>query len=64
MRNSIPPSGTSLFQGQCHDTMAPVGIDVRTVQEWLDHESLATTQKYLEPSKETEKQLEEMKLPF
>jgi hypothetical protein len=26
--------------------------------------SLATTQKYLEPSKETEKQLEEMKLPF
>ena len=40
------------------------GIDVRTVQEWLGHESLATTQKYLEPSKETEKQLEEMKLPF
>jgi site-specific recombinase XerD len=39
------------------------GIDVRTVQEWLGHESLATTQKYLEPSKETEKQ-EEMKLPF
>jgi integrase len=39
-------------------------IDVRTVQEWLGHESLATTQKYLEPSKETEKQLEEMKLPF
>jgi integrase len=34
------------------------GIDVRTVQEWLGHESLATTQKYLEPSKETEKQLE------
>jgi len=33
------------------------------VQEWLGHESLATTQ-YLEPSKETEKQLEEMKLPF
>jgi hypothetical protein len=28
------------------------------------HESLATTQKYLEPSKETEKQLEAMKLPF
>jgi hypothetical protein len=48
MWNSIPPSGTSLFQGQCHDTMAPVGIDVRTVQEWLDQESLATTQKYLE----------------
>ena len=40
------------------------GIDVRTVQDWLGHESLATTQKYLEPSKETEKQLEEMKLPF
>jgi site-specific recombinase XerD len=39
------------------------GIDMRTVQEWL-HESLATTQKYLEPSKETEKQLEAMKLPF
>jgi hypothetical protein len=34
------------------------------VQVWLGHESLATTQKYLEPSKETEKQLEEMKLPF
>jgi site-specific recombinase XerD len=34
------------------------------VQEWLGHESLATTQKYLEPSKETEKQFEEMKLPF
>jgi integrase len=27
---------------------------VRTVQEWLGHESLATMQKYLEPSKETE----------
>jgi site-specific recombinase XerD len=39
-------------------------IDVRTVQEWLGHESLATTQKYLKPSKETEKQLEAMKLPF
>jgi hypothetical protein len=25
---------------------------------WLGHELLATTQKYLEPSKETEKQLE------
>ena len=31
---------------------------------WPSHESLATTQKYLEPSKETEKQLEAMKLPF
>jgi integrase/recombinase XerD len=40
------------------------GIDVRTVQQWLGHESLATTQKYLEPSKETEKQLEKMRLPF
>jgi integrase len=40
------------------------GIDVRTVQTWLGHESLATTQKYLEPSKETEAQLERMKLPF
>jgi len=27
------------------------GIDVRTVQSWLGHESLETTQKYLEPSK-------------
>jgi len=40
------------------------GIDVRTVQVWLGHESLATTRKYLEPSKETEKQLDRMKLPF
>ena len=40
------------------------GIDVRTVQVWLGHESLATTQKYLEPSKETEKKLDKMKLPF
>ena len=40
------------------------GHRLRTMQEWLGHESLATTQKYLEPSKETEKQLEEMKLPF
>jgi hypothetical protein len=30
----------------------------------LGHEPLATTQKYLEPSKETEKELEAMKLPF
>jgi site-specific recombinase XerD len=34
------------------------------VQEWLGHESLATTQKYREPSKENEQQLESMKLPF
>jgi integrase/recombinase XerD len=40
------------------------GIDVRTVQVWLGHESLATTQKYLEPSKETEEQLDRMRLPF
>ena len=41
-----------------------VSIDVRTVQVWLGHESLATTQKYLEPSKETEKRIDKMKLPF
>ena len=35
-------------------------MDVRTVQEWLGRESLATTQKYLEPSKEAEGQLEAM----
>ena len=40
------------------------GIDVRTVQSWLGHESLATTQKYLEPSRDTEKALSRMKLPF
>ncbi|HXJ87461.1 MAG TPA: tyrosine-type recombinase/integrase [Candidatus Binatia bacterium] len=40
------------------------GIDVRTVQVWLGHESLATTQKYLEPSKETEKKLDRIRLPF
>jgi integrase len=34
------------------------------VQEWLGHESLATTQKYREHSKKTEQQLEAMKLPF
>ena len=28
------------------------------------HEFLATTQKYLEPSKETKKQLAKMKMPF
>jgi site-specific recombinase XerD len=40
-------------------------LDCQTVQEWLGHESLATTQEYFEPSKETEKQLDEgMKLPF
>jgi site-specific recombinase XerD len=37
---------------------------VRTVQTWLGHEALATTQKYLEPSKETQKQLARMKMPF
>ena len=40
------------------------GLDVRTVQTWLGHESLATTEKYLEPSKETEKQLAKMRMPF
>jgi integrase len=40
------------------------GIDVRKVQAWLGHESLAIRQKYLEPSKETEKQLAKMRLPF
>jgi site-specific recombinase XerD len=40
------------------------GIDVRTVQSWLGHESLATTQKYLEPSRDTEKALSKMRLPF
>ena len=39
-------------------------IDQWLYYNWLGHESLATTQKYFEPSKETEKQLEEMKLPF
>jgi hypothetical protein len=28
------------------------------------HESLATSQKYFEPSKETEKALERMRMPF
>ena len=40
------------------------GIDVRTVQAWLGHESLATTQKYLQPSRDTEKALSRMRLPF
>ncbi len=40
------------------------GIDVRTVQSWLGHESLDTTQKYLEPSKETTTLLNRLKLPF
>jgi hypothetical protein len=35
-----------------------------TIQVWPGHQLLATTQKYLELSKETEKQLEEMRLPF
>jgi hypothetical protein len=30
----------------------------------LEHESLATTQKYLEPSRDTEKALSRMRLPF
>jgi len=48
----VHPGGSTAFYAQ------------NWVQELLGHESLATTQKYLEPSKETEKQLEEMKLPF
>ncbi len=40
------------------------GIDVRIVQSWLGHESLDTTQKYLEPSKETTTLLNRLKLPF
>lgn len=40
------------------------GVDVRTVQSWLGHESLDTTQKYLEPSKETEAKLNRLSLPF
>jgi integrase/recombinase XerD len=40
------------------------GIDVRTVQAWLGHESLDATQKYLEPSTETERQLDDLPLPF
>jgi integrase/recombinase XerD len=40
------------------------GIDVRTVQAWLGHESLDTTQKHLEPSTETERQLDNLPLPF
>lgn len=40
------------------------GIDVRTVQCWLGHESLATTQKYLEPSHDTERQLARITLPL
>lgn len=39
-------------------------IDVRTVQSWLGHESLDTTQKYLEPSKDTERQLARIPLPM
>jgi len=34
-----------------------------SARAWLGHESLATRQKYLEPSKETERQLEAMRLP-
>ena len=40
------------------------GIDVRTVQCWLGHESLDTTQKYLEPSRDTERQLARISLPL
>jgi len=40
------------------------GIDVRTVRVCLGHESLATTQKDLEPSKETGAQLDRMSCRF
>lgn len=40
------------------------GIDVRTVQSWLGHESLDPTQKYLEPSTETTEKLDAIPLPF
>jgi len=40
------------------------GIDVRTVQSRLGHESLETTQKYLEPSTDTERQLARIALPL
>ena len=53
-------------EGRCILAGAPLFITTLRagVQKWLGHESLATTQKYIEPSKETEKELEEMKLPF
>jgi hypothetical protein len=53
-------------EGRCILAGAPLFFTTLRagVQEWLGHESLATTQKYLKPSKETEKRLEEMKLPF
>jgi hypothetical protein len=48
-------------EGRCILAGAPLFFTTLTavVQEWLGHESLAKTEKYLEPSKETEKQLEE-----
>jgi len=52
-------------EGRCILAGAPLFYDAQSwVQERLGHESLATTHKYLELSKETEKQLEEMKLPI
>ena len=57
-KSSFQPKNCSLFEKE------PLSIGERTVQEWLGHESLATTQKYLEPSKKTDKQLEDLKLPF
>ena len=62
--------GFSLLLMGCSPQRTPppaglrAGIDVRTVQERLGHGSLATTQKYLEPSTEKERQLEAMRLPF
>ncbi len=37
------------------DAFMNSGCNPACVQQWLGHESLATTQKYLEPPKETEK---------
>jgi site-specific recombinase XerD len=59
-----PPWHLHRFRDTAATRWLRAGIDVRTVQSWLGHESLATTQKYLEPSKETEKQLAKMRLPF
>jgi len=52
------------FRDTCATRWLRGGVDVRTVQVWLGHESLATTQKYLEPSKETQQKLDELPQPF
>ena len=68
MRPTVPgelasDSEAHIHQGRCVGVFESLRSSM-PLSTWLDHESLATTQKYLEPSKETEKQLEEMKLPF